>query len=90
MLDDNNLFLFGSFEAFFNLGQEVRERFFNQFKYKIGLGYRLSYPWRFDIGVIYQDSKNTTGEPINPTANIITKYILEWGVAYIIPPKKRD
>ena len=87
---DKNLFLFGYFEAFFNFGQEIRERFFNQFKYKLGFGYRLSYHWRFDFGAIYQSAKNTTGEPVNPHLNIITKLVMEWSVAYIIPPQKRD
>jgi len=90
MISDKNLFLFGYFEAFFNFGQEIRERFFNQFKYKIGFVYRLSYTWRFDIGLIYQDANSTAIIPIQPTRNEITYFIFEWGVAYIIPAKKRD
>lgn len=88
MDSDKNLYLFGYFEAFYNFETEVRERFFNQFKYKLGLGYRLSYPWRFDLGLIYQDAKNTTGEPTPYDSNIITKFIAELGVAYIIGSKK--
>lgn len=61
MVNDNNLFLFGYFAAFYNFETEIRERFFNRFKYKLGFGYRLSYPWQFDFGLIYQDTKNTTG-----------------------------
>ena len=90
MVSDQNLFLFGYFEAFFSFGQEIRERFFNQFKYKLGFVYRLSYNWRFDIGLIYQDANSTAIIPIHPTRNEITYFILEWGVAYIIPVKKRD
>ena len=90
MNDNNNLFVFAYFEVFYNFGQEVRERFFNQFKYKLGLGYRLSSRWNFDLGVIYQDSKITVIEPVNPTTNTITNYIIEWGITYIIPPRWKD
>lgn len=90
MNSNKNLYLFGYFEAFYNFETEVRERFFNQFKYKLGLGYRFSYPWRIDFGVIYQDAKNTTGELTPYDSNIITRFIVEWGVAYIIGPKKKS
>ena len=86
---DNNLYAFGLLEFFHNFNQEVEERFFDIFKWKLGLGYRLNYNWRFDIGVIDQDSRNTISEPTNLPGNIITNYIIEWGVAYIIPAKKR-
>lgn len=87
MSADKNLYLFGYFEAFYNFETEVRERFFNQFIYKLGLGYRLSYPWRFDIGLIYQDAKNTSAEPVPLNVNIITNWIIDWGVVYVIPSK---
>ncbi len=90
MVEDKNLYLFGYFEAFYNFGQEVRERFFNQFKYKIGFGYRLSYSWRFDIGVIYQDATNNIVGPVQLPVIINTNYVLEWGILYVIPPKKKD
>lgn len=88
--DDKNLFLFGYVEAFNNFGEEVRERFFYQFKYKLGLTYRLSFPWRFNIGVIYQDSRDNIEGPAQLPVVVNTKWILEWGVAYIIPAKKKD
>jgi len=90
MVSDKNLFLFAYFEAFFNFGQEIRERFFNQFKYKLGFVYRLSYTWRFDAGLIYQDANDNMGIPVNPIRNEITYFVFEWGVAYFIPEKKRN
>lgn len=87
--DDKNLYLFGYFEAFYNFEQEVRERFFNQFKYKLGFGYRLSYPWRFDIGIIYQDSENNVGQPSQLPVIINTNWIVAWGIAYIIRAKEK-
>lgn len=87
MSDVNNLVLFGYFEAFFNFGQEVRERFFNQFKYKLGFSYRISSRWNADAGIIYQDALNNIKEPTQLPTNIITNYVFEWGVAYIIGPR---
>ena len=90
MSDNKNLYIYGYFEAFYNFEDEVRERFFNQFKYKIGLGYRLSDNWRFDLGFLYQDSKNTAGEPSQLPVYIDTNWIVEWGIAYIIPMKNKN
>jgi hypothetical protein len=90
MVENNNLYLFGYFEVFYNFNEEVQERFFDLWKYKIGLGYRLSYKWRFDLGFVFQDSRNTIEQPANLPANIITNYVIEWGVIYIIPPPKVD
>lgn len=87
---ENNLFIFGYFEAFFNIGQEVRERFFNQFKYKLGLGYRLNTSWGFNMGVIYQNATNNVVVPTHPLTNLITNYVIEWGIVYVIASKKND
>jgi hypothetical protein len=86
----NNLVLFGYFEAFVNPGKEVRERFFNQFKYKLGLAFRLNSSWGFNLGVIYQDAKNNVGEAVQLPTTLITNYIVDWGVIYVIGPKKHD
>ena len=85
MADNGNLFLFGYFELFYNFGMEVRERFFNQFKYKLGLGYRLNDAWRFNMGVIYQDAVDNVIEPTQIPVEIDTRYIFEWGIIYVIP-----
>jgi hypothetical protein len=80
----NNLFAFGYFEAFFNFRQEVRERFFTQFKYKLGLGYRINNRWGIDLGVIYQNATNNVKVPTQSPTNLITNYIFEWGFRYVI------
>lgn len=87
MVENNNLYLLGYFEVFYNFDDEVQERFFDLWKYKIGLGYRLSYKWRFDLGFVFQDSRNTIEQPVNLPTNIITNYVIEWGIAFIIPEK---
>lgn len=80
----NNLVLFSYFEAFFNFGEEVRERFFNQFKYKLGLAYRFNSSWGIDLGVIYQDAKNNVKVPVQAPTNLITYLVIEWGVVFVI------
>lgn len=84
MISSKNLFVFGYFEAFYNFDKEVEERFFTQFKYKIGFGYRLSPIWIFDIGVIYQDAANNIVDVEHFPTILTTNYVLDWGVAYII------
>jgi hypothetical protein len=86
-INKNNLFVFGYFEAFFNFRTEVRERFFNQFKYKLGLGYRINYHWGIDFGVIFQDATNNVTDPVVLPTTLITNYIFEWGVRFVIGPK---
>ncbi len=89
-INRNRLILYGYFEAFFSIGQEVRERFFNLFKYKMGLAYRLNDNWGFDLGIIYQDARNNVVLPAQAPTNLITKYIINWGIVYVITSKKND
>jgi hypothetical protein len=84
MTSSNNLFIFGYFEAFYNFDKEVRERFFTQFKYKLGFGYRLSPSWIFDFGVIYQDAEDNIEKPVQLPTKLTTNYVIDWGVSYII------
>jgi long-subunit fatty acid transport protein len=84
VLRENNFFVFGYFEAFINIGDEVKERFFNQFKYKLGFGYRINQKFGVDLGVIYQEAKDNVLLPANLPTTIITDYIFEWGFRYII------
>jgi hypothetical protein len=90
MVADRNLILYGYFEAFYNFNQEVRERFFNQFKYKMGFAYRHSFRWRFDLGFMYQDAAQNVDIPTTLPRNEITNWVFDWTVAYIIPVKSKD
>ena len=87
--EDKNLSLFGYYEAFHNFENEVVERFFTQYKYKFGFAYRHNYAWRFDLGMIYQEATNNVQEVGILPVNLITNYIIDWGIAYIIPAKKK-
>ena len=88
LAEDNNLSIYGYIEPFYNFENNVTERFFTQLKFKVGFIYRFSFKWRLDVGLLYQDTKNNSGEiSISPT-NIITNYIFDWGIVYIFPSKK--
>ena len=85
----NNFVLYGYIEVFLNMGKEVRERFFNLFKYKIGLAYRINKSWGVNVGMIYQDAKNNAPVPVPLPTKMITNYVFDWGFVYVIPyPEK--
>jgi hypothetical protein len=46
-------------EWFFVVDQDVQERFANRFRFRAGVGYRLSYTWRFELMYTLQKSKHT-------------------------------
>ncbi len=49
---------------------DIEERFANRFRYRIGVGYRLSYSLRFEFIYLLQLSKNQLEEPFSTTDNI--------------------
>jgi len=90
VIEDKTLNLFGSVEFFYNSNDDLRERFVNQIKYKLGLAFRLSFTWRFDIGLMYQDAKNNVPLPSQYPTTLVSNYVLEWGVGYFIGDKKNN
>ena len=90
LLDDHNLMLFSYFELFLNFGMEVRERFFDQFKYKLGFAYRFNRSWNANLGMVLQDARNNLGEPAQLPVIVNTRWILEWGVNFVIPKAEKD
>jgi hypothetical protein len=89
VLRKNNFIVFGYFEAFVSTGDEVKERFFNQLKYKLGFGYRINQKFGVDLGLIYQVAKDNAPNPVQLPTTIITNYIIEWGFRYLIGPKEK-
>jgi hypothetical protein len=83
---DKSLTLFGYAEFFANF-EDLRERFVKQAKYKLGIAYRLNYHWRFNLGVIYQDAFDNVPKPTQLPTNLITNYIIDWGIIYFITQK---
>ena len=81
---DGSIVLYGYLEVFHNFEESTEERFFKSTKVKAGGAYRLSYHWRFDLGLIYLDATNTIQEPSNFPSNIITNFIADVGVYYVL------
>ena len=83
-MDDGSIILLAHYEWFSNFEGTVTERFFKNYKVKLGTGYRLNYNWRFDLGFLFQDSEDNAGSPVNLPTNVETRYIMEWNVTYVI------
>ena len=88
MIADKNLFLLSYVEFFYNFEDNTRERFFNLFKAKLGLGYRFNFPWRIDIGAVYQNTRQNVDEPTNLPTNYNSDFVFEWRVTYFLSKKK--
>lgn len=49
---------------------DVQERFANRFRLRTGIGYRLSYTWRFDFIYMLQESRNEVEDGFATSDNI--------------------
>ena len=80
-VQDKNLCLRVYGEYFQNLDNNIEERFWNRFGTAVGLHYRLSPEWRYEIRYLVQGSKNT----IEETRPSTVSHIVYLYVTYIIP-----
>ncbi len=69
--EDKQLFAILDTEAFLVMDQNVKERFANLVKARIGLGYRLNYTYRFNIIYQVQQSRQTVDQPFDSQDNIL-------------------
>jgi hypothetical protein len=60
-------------EYFWPLNENPEERFANQAQVRLGIGYRLSYRWRFMVRFIEQFSRNTIDEDFK-SSNLIFNF----------------
>ena len=74
---DKNFIIYGAAEWFAN-SEIVRERFFNLFKAKVALAYRFNAQYYFDLGLVYQDTRDETGAPVVLPTDYNTNFLLEW------------
>lgn len=58
-------------EVFFSTSQDVSERFANRTRFRVGIGYRLSYKLRFEGLYTLQFSRNTIDDHFNSVSNIL-------------------
>lgn len=59
-------------EAFINMDDQINERFRKTFRQYLGLGYRLSYSWRFETYYVLQLSRDSiSDEDFNNQSNVL-------------------
>ena len=68
---DKLWYLFGDYEEFFVLDQQVNERFANRRRARVGIGYRLSYKHRFDVSYTLQSSRDEIDGAFIRTDNVL-------------------
>jgi len=63
-------YLIADVEYLWKLQDDVSERFANRFRARFGLGYRLSYTWRFEFIYMLQLSREAISDDYSSTDNI--------------------
>ena len=85
--DTDNLILYTFFEAFHNTESGTVERFFQRTNWKLGLSYRFSNLWLFDVGFNYFDAKNntedTSAQPSQLPTVIDSNTSVEWRMVFV-------
>lgn len=71
LFTDKLWYLFADYEEFFVFDQQLDERYANRRRARIGIGYRLSYQHRFDLGYTLQSSRNEIEESFISTDGVI-------------------
>lgn len=57
-------------EVFWVMDEQLDERYANRARYRVGVGYRASYSWRFELVYTNQQTKNTIDDEANEVSNI--------------------
>ncbi len=60
--------------------KDLEERYANRFRFRLGLGYRPTYTWRFELMYMNQESRDGIDETFSSTDNILrvrVKYFLK-------------
>ncbi|HEV8514503.1 MAG TPA: DUF2490 domain-containing protein [Cyclobacteriaceae bacterium] len=68
---DKLWYLFGDYEEFFVIDQQVNERFANRRRARLGVGYRLNYKHRFDVSYTLQSSRDEIDGAFIRTDNVL-------------------
>jgi hypothetical protein len=82
-------YVFVDYEEFIVFDRQVEERFANRRRARIGVGYRLSYKHRFDLGYTLQTSRNEIDDEFIGTDNVIQfKYKMFLNSAKQVQPNR--
>ena len=57
-------------ELFWVIDQQLDERFANQLRWRVGVGYRLSYDWRFEFIYTDQFTRDNLAGDLEETSNV--------------------
>ncbi len=71
LADAHTLYLLSDFELFVNLGRATAERFNDNWRYRVGLGYRIKYEWRVELLYTLQTTRDTLESQFQVSNNII-------------------
>jgi Protein of unknown function (DUF2490) len=71
LFTDKLWYVFADYEEFIVIDQQLEERFANRRRARIGVGYRLSYKHRFDLGYTLQASRNEIDDSFTGTDSVI-------------------
>lgn len=71
LFTDNLWYTFLDYEEFIVLDQQLDERYANRRRARIGIGYRLNYKHRFDLGYTMQSSRNEIEGDFISSDNVI-------------------
>lgn len=71
LFTDNLWYTFLDYEEFIVLDQQLEERYANRRRARIGIGYRLNYKHRFDLGYTMQSSRNEIEGDFISSDNVI-------------------
>ncbi len=68
---DRTLYLRGDAEVFVPIGEEAAETFADRWRFRAGLGYRFTFPWRVEAFAIWQRSRDTLESGFESTEFIV-------------------
>lgn len=71
LFTDKLWYVFADYEEFLVFDRQVEERFANRRRARLGVGYRLSYKHRFDLGYTLQTARNEIDDEFTGTDNVI-------------------
>lgn len=69
--EDKQVYAIVDAEWFLVIDKDVEEKYANRFRFRGGLGYRLSRQWRFELIYMQQLSKNKIGDDFDSNDNIL-------------------
>ena len=76
--EDKNLYVISWTEAFFNFDNTIKERYQSTFRQYAGLGYRLSYSWRFEAYYVFQAARDSLTDDIPDSINNVLFIMLKF------------